>query len=66
MSKQISLKMFVYLCIGIKDPITKEGEGWDSIDWFNPATFVCLSEARISTLYVMVFSNPCCIGDRLV
>ena len=22
------------------------GEGWDPINWYNPATFLCLSQAR--------------------
>jgi hypothetical protein len=34
-----------YICIAIGHPIMKKG-GWDPINWFNPATCLCVSIAR--------------------
>ena len=34
-----------YICIAIGHPIMKKG-GWDPINWFNPATFLCVSKAK--------------------
>jgi hypothetical protein len=48
---------FVYTCIAIGVQLSW-GEGWDPINWFNPARFVCLSQTRTSgvlTSYVVVF-----------
>ena len=51
--KQIEL---IKVSIAVRDPIMKKT--CDPIHWFNPATFLCLSQARTSIsigIYVMVF-----------
>ena len=40
--------LFVYICIAVGDPVSsyQEGRIWDPIIRFNPATFLCLYQAR--------------------
>ena len=37
----------------------KEGEGWDPINWFNPATLLCLSQATIYDVKANLTKNVC-------
>jgi hypothetical protein len=49
---------FVYICIAIGDPIMKSGR--DLINWFHPATFLCLSQSRTCIsigIYCDLFCN---------
>ena len=44
-------------------PIIKEGEGWEEINWFNPATFLCLSQAWTSNATFFFCSMFCCARE---
>jgi hypothetical protein len=39
-------KSIRYICIVVGDPVIGK-EGWDPINWFDPAIFVCLSQASV-------------------
>jgi len=43
--KQICRLSFVYIYISLEIQLSR-GEGWDPINWLNPVTFLCLSQAR--------------------
>ena len=43
--------------------IIKEGEGWEEINWFNPATFLCLSQAWTSNATFFFCSMFCCARE---
>ena len=51
---------FVYKCIAVGDPVIKRGGGWDSINRFNSAICLCLSQCPkqggsiFTTAYVVV------------
>jgi hypothetical protein len=39
---------FIYICIVVGDPVIRGGGGgWNPINQFKPATFLCLSQDRI-------------------
>ena len=49
---------FVYICIAIGDPAIKKG-GWNPINQFNPAIFLCLFQARTCISNVMCHGLFC-------
>ena len=65
----ICRSLIVCFCIAVGDPLSN-GECWDPINRFNPATCVCLFKTRtwISTPYVVLFFflYPICFSFRLL
>ena len=57
MCESVQVYYHLFICIAVGDPSSVE-EGWDPINWFNSATFLCLSQAMTwisNVTHVMVF-----------
>jgi len=48
---QTQVLLFVYICIVFGEPIIKRGV-WDPINWFNPASSLCLSQDLYFQLHI--------------
>ena len=55
-----SVKAFYCLFISVLEIQLSEEEGWDSINWFNLTTLLCLSQAR-TWISNPIFCCPFCV-----